>query len=210
MVETIDLFVYNGEPIVELRLEYLYPLVDHIVIVEKQRDDGSFYHELHDDVFRPYEQKIKFLKVCDDNVHPFDVAQGYLMQTFHNCIVMACDIGSIPCAQSVVSLPTRYFSLQNPTWMQMSTYVGSYEHVSDTYSLEAFCVNDMGMQDHKLSEMMCSNKALYIPMCGWHASCFDNDSHMDHTKVSNNFLPDCFNIFNAKLMFLKRYAPWKK
>ena len=35
-VKIIDLFIYNGEPIAELRLQYLAPIVDEVVIVESR------------------------------------------------------------------------------------------------------------------------------------------------------------------------------
>lgn len=66
MVVIIDTFAYNGEPIVELRLKYLYPYVTEFVIVEsRQTHTGKVKPELfcetYAHVFMPYQDKIKFL-----------------------------------------------------------------------------------------------------------------------------------------------------
>ena len=68
MVLFIDSFLFNGEPIVKLRLEYLYNYVDYFYIVEsiytfsgikKQR----YYCDKYIDWFEPYLDKIVFVKI---------------------------------------------------------------------------------------------------------------------------------------------------
>lgn len=68
MVAIIDTFMYNGEPIVELRLKYLYPYVAQFVIVEARvtitgRAKPELFIEKYAKVFRPYMDKIKFIVI---------------------------------------------------------------------------------------------------------------------------------------------------
>jgi beta-1,4-mannosyl-glycoprotein beta-1,4-N-acetylglucosaminyltransferase len=66
MVAVIDTFAFNGEPIVELRLKYLYPHVTEFVIVEARhthtgKPKPELYCEKYAHIFFPYQDKIKFL-----------------------------------------------------------------------------------------------------------------------------------------------------
>lgn len=59
----IDCFMYNGEPVVEFRLKYLYPLVDHFVVVESQTTHSGkikprLFTERFAHVFQPYMDKV--------------------------------------------------------------------------------------------------------------------------------------------------------
>lgn len=68
MAKVVDTFSYNGEPIVELRLEYLAEVVDLFVIVEARYTHAgdkkdSLYIEKHASVFAPYKDKIQFLVI---------------------------------------------------------------------------------------------------------------------------------------------------
>ena len=58
-VKVIDLFIYNGEPVVELRLPYLGPYVDEIVVVEGRttfsgRAKPQLFVERDAGLFAPY------------------------------------------------------------------------------------------------------------------------------------------------------------
>lgn len=68
MVYFIDSFLFNGESIVKLRLEYLYNYIDKFYIVEsiytfsgKLKD--SYYIDKYAEWFSPYLDKIKFIKI---------------------------------------------------------------------------------------------------------------------------------------------------
>ena len=59
-VKIIDLFIYNGEPVVELRLPYLGPYVDEVVVVEARttfsgRAKPQLFVERDAGLFAPYE-----------------------------------------------------------------------------------------------------------------------------------------------------------
>ena len=64
----IDSFLYNGDDIVRLRLEYLYNYVDMFYITESiysfsgERKD-EYMIDKNMDLFKPYLSKIRFLKI---------------------------------------------------------------------------------------------------------------------------------------------------
>ena len=60
-----DYVIYNGEPIIEFRLNYLNDYVDRFIIVESiythsgiKKDD--FYFNINKDIFEPYNKKVFF------------------------------------------------------------------------------------------------------------------------------------------------------
>jgi len=70
MVLFIDSFLFNGEEIVKLRLDYLHNYVDYFYIVESiytfsGNKKPYFYIDKYSEWFTPYLNKIKFIKICD-------------------------------------------------------------------------------------------------------------------------------------------------
>jgi beta-1,4-mannosyl-glycoprotein beta-1,4-N-acetylglucosaminyltransferase len=68
MVVFIDSFLFNGEEIVKLRLEYLYDYVDYFYIVESiytfsGNKKSHFFIDTCAEWFTPYMSKIKFVKI---------------------------------------------------------------------------------------------------------------------------------------------------
>lgn len=66
MTLVIDCFPYNGEEVVELRIKYLYEVVDHFVIVESRYTHSGrlkpfLYFERNRDTFASYMAKITYL-----------------------------------------------------------------------------------------------------------------------------------------------------
>ena len=62
----VDVFPYNGEPIVERRLRYLAPVVDVFVVVEARHTFSGIrkpelYTRTHKHVFEPYADKVEFM-----------------------------------------------------------------------------------------------------------------------------------------------------
>jgi beta-1,4-mannosyl-glycoprotein beta-1,4-N-acetylglucosaminyltransferase len=76
MVLFIDSFLFNGENIVKLRLEYLYNYVDYFYIVESiytfsGNKKETYYIDTCKEWFTPYLDKIKFIKIDTKlNTHP--------------------------------------------------------------------------------------------------------------------------------------------
>lgn len=72
-----DSFPYNGEPIVELRLQHLAPYVDQFIIVEARHTHSGvkkekLYIEEYADVFAPYKDKIHFIIIDEFPQMPSD------------------------------------------------------------------------------------------------------------------------------------------
>ena len=68
MVLFIDSFLFNGEELVKLRLEFLYKYVDYFYIVESNYTFSGnkkefYYIDRCSDWFTPYLDKIKFIKI---------------------------------------------------------------------------------------------------------------------------------------------------
>jgi beta-1,4-mannosyl-glycoprotein beta-1,4-N-acetylglucosaminyltransferase len=68
MVLFIDSFLFNGEEIVKLRLDYLYNYVDYFYIVESMytftgNKKEEFYLDKYSEWFEPYKNKIKFIRI---------------------------------------------------------------------------------------------------------------------------------------------------
>ena len=89
MVLFIDSFLFNGEPLVKLRLEYLYNYVDYFYIVESLytftgREKESFYIDEYKSWFEPYLNKIKFIKIDTIlNTLPNDIFTDNVKKCFH-------------------------------------------------------------------------------------------------------------------------------
>jgi len=89
MVLFIDSFLFNGEPIVKLRLEYLYNYVDYFYIVESLytftgNEKDSYYIDTYKSWFEPYLNKIKFIKINTLlNTLPNDTFIDNIKKCFH-------------------------------------------------------------------------------------------------------------------------------
>ena len=73
-IQILDCFIYNGEMIAALRLEYLYDVVDEIIVVESQmtfsgNKKAQLFTERDALLFRPYMAKVTFL-IIDDYPEP--------------------------------------------------------------------------------------------------------------------------------------------
>ena len=73
-VQILDCFIYNGEMIAALRLQYLYDHVDEIIVVESRMTFSGLkkpqlFIERDAELFRPYLPKLKFL-VIDEYPEP--------------------------------------------------------------------------------------------------------------------------------------------
>ena len=88
MVYFIDSFLFNGEEIVKLRLEFLYNYVDYFYIVESiftfsGNKKDEFYIDKYKSWFEPYLDKIKFIKInvklnnLSDNNFPDSVKKSF-------------------------------------------------------------------------------------------------------------------------------------
>lgn len=73
-IKILDCFIYNGEMIVELRLQYLYDVADEIIVVESRTtfsgvQKPELFIERDRQLFEPYMSKVTFL-IIDDYPEP--------------------------------------------------------------------------------------------------------------------------------------------
>lgn len=209
-IAIIDTFMYNGEPIVELRLKYLYPYVTQFIIVEARKThpgtDKPLFHEMLAHVFAPYRDKITFLVIDEFPAMPADwmekhgkhfirpgterswfcenyqrdYAQVYIKQNYEEYIAVVCDIDEIPSADVVASLRTRYFGLDLPTRFEMKHFYYNFGWKKPLAWYHAYCINDKGAGRDTFSEMRVGTSNLYIPNAGWHGSFFMSKAGMVH------------------------------
>ena len=65
-IKIIDYFLYNGEPIVEFRLDYLNEVVDYFVLIESRYTHSGnkkpfLYSEKNKELFQKYEKKLMII-----------------------------------------------------------------------------------------------------------------------------------------------------
>ena len=84
-----DYVLYNGEPILEFRLKYLYDYVDKFIIVESiytyagnKKDD--LYYNINHELFKQYEDKIIFFRI--ENIPWIDeiYTRNYVQKELNN------------------------------------------------------------------------------------------------------------------------------
>merc|ERR1719445_2106977 len=95
-ITVVDSFMYNGEPVIPIRLELLYNVVDHFYIVEGSTTfSGKVKEELFKDInaddFKPYEDKISWIVVDDPPNSNFDSWQREYYQ--RNCTTQEIKLG---------------------------------------------------------------------------------------------------------------------
>lgn len=185
MVSIIDAFTYNGEPIAELRLKYLYDAVDVFVV-------GSVEDIANPEVFAPYAEKVIFVKLHEDGSETLQASHVKQNVNMINYVLIMCNIHDIPSIGTIADLRTRYFALQYPTYLQLRSLRTSRMEVSTS-----FCISDM-----RISRVLPANhttpSTLYIPQAGWDTRDFPDDLP--------NGLPMMFHEFHKFIMFLKRYC----
>ena len=139
MVLLIDSFLFNGEPIVKLRLEYLYTYIDYFYIVESLYTftgdkKHSYYIDEYKSWFEPYLNKIKFIKIntllntlpndtfMDNNKKCFyeeKLQRNYIRNILLNdfdgkdFILALCDVDEIYNISILESKDTLFDSLKN-------------------------------------------------------------------------------------------------
>jgi hypothetical protein len=115
-VRVIDVFCYNGEPIVAHRLHTLSPMVYHFYIVEsRQTLDGKskpeLFRDIHSQLFEPYKDKITWV-ILDDigetNTERYASFQrNAVMSAVRNeskTVMMVCECDEIPSPETVEKL----------------------------------------------------------------------------------------------------------
>ena len=183
----IDCILYNGDRIVELRLAYLYDLVDFIYITESRytftgiRKEQLFF-ETNTDLFQKYIDKIVFLEIekfpgtdvtWNRETYQRNYAQKFIQSKFsgQKYIVICCDVDEIPRDTIVKCLPDMYPQLSVPQHLEMKFYYYNFNWVQSSTWSHQFVINDIGLSKTTLQECRGARQPI-IPNAGWHFSYF--------------------------------------
>jgi beta-1,4-mannosyl-glycoprotein beta-1,4-N-acetylglucosaminyltransferase len=177
----IDCILYNGEPIIELRLEYLYNYIDIFLIIESAYTfDGQkkeYFFEKYSSIFDKYRSKIIFIKIP---TFPSEYTPDFLeckdfydeskhLYYFHECyqrnyiktflienikcdyISIICNCDEIPSEQIFNILKDNYGLFNNPIYLSMNYFYYNFKWKSEEKWIRPFCINNIGINNINIS-----------------------------------------------------------
>ena len=186
----LDSTMFNGEPVVKLRLQYLFPYVDTFYICEQrythqgQRKE-QLYIEQYKDWFAPYLSKIRFL--IDEQKHEggswvFEnnhrrYAIPFILEEYKGkqYILSVCDVDEIPDASVVLLKKDQIYNdtTRGCIVMVQKMFYYNLQWFVQIWS-RAFFMNDSLLHQHPDVQSFRDHyyyKA-YEMDCGWHLSYF--------------------------------------
>ena len=206
-----DCICYNGEPIIEMRLELLYPVVDRIFITESWYTftgtrKPALYKEINSSLFEKYADKIAWivLESCvstnpwQNEKEQRNAAYSHVVRASQHMpfICLVCDVDEIVNPNVVEAMKRdsgMYEHLTKPVALEMEFYYYSFRWRKKFKWLHPFAVNDLGISED-LDGMRLSGKAGCISNAGWHCSFFESVeniirkvesfSHQEHNTES--------------------------
>lgn len=196
----LDVFCYNGEPIVELRLKMLSPVVDRFYIVESWETFSglrkpALYKDIHAEVFKPYNDKIVWIILDGED---FRAANGNAwrreevsrnapvkrimedmaaVQMRSPYILLVCDVDEIPRPDTVSLLhdPENYKMLSKPAALQMEFFYYNFAWIKKFPWTHPFVISEDALHLYpNLDTVRMSLKPLHIANGGWHCSYFES------------------------------------
>lgn len=200
MVLFIDSFMFNGEELVKLRLEYLYNYVDYFYIVESiythsgiKKD--TYYHLKYADWFTPYMSKIRFItidkRIARTDSQPYNMQDTYteensqrnvvrhvLLDTIKEDFILAlCDYDELYDISKLESKDKLFNTLQDSILlfrMKMYTYNFNF-HMSDDWEM-AYCISSTLLKkEDDLNKIRIHKQKNCIRLCnGWHFTNFSS------------------------------------
>jgi hypothetical protein len=201
VMKLIDCFCYNGEPIVELRLEYLSRVVDKFVVTEARythagnRKDHLFVEENAElfarfnvdivvvDAFPPVPEGWRsphdsFVRSESRDAwfreqHQRQAGVDHVKRTTQGPYVLLCsDADEIP-RQEISELKTMYGRLHRPVYLEMDFLYYNFRWAKKYTWAHAFAISDAGVSDVDINEVRVRPvKDAYISKAGWHFSYF--------------------------------------
>lgn len=203
-------FIWNELDLIEIRLETLYPHVDHFILVETSKthngQDKPFYFDENKDKFKKYLDKIIHIKGSDcpppgdngwgvENFQRNCIARG-LKDAAPDDIILISDLDEIPNPQNFPFLRSSNFK-QGEAYafvhLHYNYYVNIYSHLNPAQGTVAV---KKGTLD-KFNPQHLRNIKNNIPRLhfgGWHLSWMGGPN-----RVRNKFLTSCDVIDKSEI-----------
>jgi beta-1,4-mannosyl-glycoprotein beta-1,4-N-acetylglucosaminyltransferase len=188
----IDTFSYNGEPILDLRMNILRSVVDKFVIIESlQTYAGTMKDKYHIDDWlelnKDYKSKIHVIKIDkfpkrDTTVvmesymtkgsedawfreqYQRNISSEFLNTVTDDYILFVCDVDEIPNVNTIRNALENYNSLKEPHYMQMDFFYYNFLWKKKYQWAHAFCINNIGLSKHKFE--LSFLRSQYPKSCG--------------------------------------------
>jgi len=172
-----DVFSYNGEPVVALRLETLAPVVDRFVIVESRETFSGLlkdhlWKDVHADVFAPYADKIEWIVL--DSLGKGDpwareatqrnAPTEWLRQQATPYLALICDVDEIVSPDVVAQAKAHVGIFHTPVCLIMDFFYYNFEWRKPSKWYHAYVVNDEGIAGGTLDVMRLGPKTAPFPM----------------------------------------------
>ena len=184
----IDNILYNGDPIVKLRLRYLFAVVDYFYITEARETftgkvKEQLYIERDAKFFEPYISKIVFL-VIDKfpssadawarESYQRDYAREPIIKRFgeQKYIVLCCDVDEIPKVDVIHYALKSYSELCLPRHIALKMYQFNFNWITASPWLHPYIVNDVGFKRITLDHARSNYPEGIIWNAGWHFAYF--------------------------------------
>lgn len=215
----IDNFLYNGEPIVELRLKYLDPYVDRFFITEARytfsgKLKEQLFFERDRSIFEPYLHKITFLAcgafpehcttAWDKEAYQRNYSQSFIQiyATGVQYIVLCCDVDEIPNSHILINLRGWYEHLTVPCHLEMNFYYYNFDWKVPSKWYLQFVINDKGfvsnLNINHTRQHGSNNRPVVIPNAGWHFSYFSSWEDIRRKVESFSHTEYDFEQFKSK------------
>jgi beta-1,4-mannosyl-glycoprotein beta-1,4-N-acetylglucosaminyltransferase len=184
----VDCFLYNGELIVELRLQTLYSSVDLFVIAEcvetftGRPKEALFFHQ-NAALFAPFMDKIVFVQIPSYPTHDAWARESYnrsypLKTVFewlegHPFILICSDCDELTNAGVIAQLKNDYYRFVKPVKLDMTMHYYNFKWMLPGGGWRlAVVVNDICLRSMSLQQCRKYNTTDVIPNAGWHFSYF--------------------------------------
>ena len=224
----IDSIMFNGEPVIKLRLEYLFNSIDTFYICEQRythqgNRKNELFVEKYLEWFTPYLSKIIFLideennegsSWDKENKHR-NYSIPYILENNKNdkYIISVCDCDEIPDLSKVNKMDIynkcdngALFMKQKLFYYNLNWYIGMWSR--------AFFLNDIILNQYNSFQLWRDEKGPSVGSieCGWHLSYFMNKEGIlqklesfAHSEFNSSNYKDINNIYDCiqqgKLLF---------
>jgi hypothetical protein len=186
-VRWIDSFLFNGDPIVKLRLQYLAPHVDRFYVCEQRytyqgERKAILYTEFYDEWFEPYRDKVTI--VIDETAPESNAWKNeykhrnymkpYLLKEPGPWICTIADCDEIPDARVVTQERQTLYerASMGPVYFQQDTFYYNLQWFMEVIR-RAFCVTDKLLATNPATLQDYRDKKVQpggFLLCGWHLS----------------------------------------